>query len=134
MPLRAYCKERSRITVSLGPSSALGEKDKKRGQNRTPAIEASRARFFFFRQSRFSPFPHNEEPGPRLVYSQTEKTLNSEIFLECYCVARKKKQSRVRKLNGKQERSRLPIFAVIGHNTINIPEIFQVLTIFSVPL
>ena len=40
MPLRAYCKERSRITVSLGPSSALGEKDKKRGQNRTPEIEA----------------------------------------------------------------------------------------------
>ena len=87
MPLRAYCKERSRITVSLGPSSALGEKDKKRGQNRTPAIEASRARFFF---SDFSPFPHNEEPGPRLVYSQTEKTMNTEIFLECYCVAKKK--------------------------------------------
>ena len=26
------------------------------------------------------------------------------------------------------------IFAVIGHNAINIPEIFQVFTIFPVPL
>ena len=99
------------------------------------AIEASRARFFFFfAKADFSPLPHNEELGPRLVYSQTEKTMNTEIFLECYCVARKKKQSGVRKLNGKQERSRVPIFAVIGHNTINIPEIFQVFTIFPVSL
>ena len=30
--------------------------------------------------------------------------------------------------------SRVPIFAVIGHNTMNIPEIFQVFTIFVVPL
>ena len=60
--------------------------------------------------------------------------MNTEIFLECYCAARKKKQSGVRKLNGKQERSRVPIFAVIGHNTINIPEIFQVFTIFPVSL
>ena len=30
--------------------------------------------------------------------------------------------------------SRVVIFAVIGHNAINIPEIFQVFTIFPVPL
>ena len=80
MPLRAYCEERFRITVSLGPGSALGEKGKKRGQiGNTSASEASQTRFFFFfRQSRFfSPFPHNEEPDPRLVYSQTEKTVNT---------------------------------------------------------
>ena len=46
MPLRAYCEERFRITVSLGPGSALGEKGKKRGQIG-----------IFFRQSRdFFPF------------------------------------------------------------------------------
>ena len=45
MPLRAYCEERFRITVSLGPSSALGEKGKKRGQiGKISAIsQASRA-------------------------------------------------------------------------------------------
>ena len=52
-------------------------------------------------------------------------------------------QSGVRKLNGKQERelvcgfvasSRVLIFAVIGHSTINIPEIFQVFMVFPVAL
>ena len=48
MPLRAYCEERFRITISLGPGSALGEKAKKRGQIRkTSASEASQTRFFF---------------------------------------------------------------------------------------
>ena len=90
MLLRAYCEGRFRITVSLGPGSALGEKRKKRGQiGKISAIKASRARFFFFfRQSRFfSTLPHNEEPGPRLVYNQTEKTVNtrniSGILLCC---------------------------------------------------
>ena len=32
MPMRAYCEERFRITVSLGPGYALGEKGKQRGQ------------------------------------------------------------------------------------------------------
>ena len=99
MPLRAYCEERFRITVSLGPGSALGEKGKKRCQiGKISASEASRAQFFFFffRQSRFFfPFPHNEEPGPRLVYSQTKKTVNSRNvsgMLLC-CVERKKKDN-----------------------------------------
>ena len=30
--------------------------------------------------------------------------------------------------------SRVMIFAVIGHNTINIPKIFQVFTVFAVSL
>ena len=59
MPLRAYCEERFRITVSLGPGSALGEKGKKRGQiGKISASEASRARFFFSPKPRFFPlFP-----------------------------------------------------------------------------
>ena len=94
---------------SLGPSSALGQKDKKRGQNRKNIGDRSKpSSVFFSAKADFSPFPHNEEPGPRLVYSQTEKTMNTEIFLKCYCVARKKKPSGVRKLNGKQERLRVP--------------------------
>ena len=52
-----------------------------------------------------------------------------------------KSQSGMGKLNSKQERelicgflasSRVLIFAVIGHNTINIPEIFQVFMAFPV--
>ena len=80
MPLRAYCEERFRITVNLGPGSAFGEKGKKRGQiGKISASEASGAQFFFFFPPTpiFSPFPHNTEPGPRLVYSQTEKTVNT---------------------------------------------------------
>ena len=57
MPLRAYCEERSRITVSLRPGSALGEKGKKLGQiGKILASEISRARFFFFPQRCFFPF------------------------------------------------------------------------------
>ena len=80
MPLRAYCEERFRITVSLGPGSALGEKGKKRGQIGKNIGERSKpsAVFFFFSPTPiFSPFAHNTEPGPRLVYSQTEKTVNT---------------------------------------------------------
>ena len=81
MPLRAYCEERFRITVNLGPGSAFGEKGKKRGQiGKISASEASGAQFFFFffpPTPIFSPFLHNTEPGPRLVYSQTEKTVNT---------------------------------------------------------
>ena len=58
MPLRSYCEERFRITISLGPGSALGKKAKKRGQiGKISASEVSRA-IFFFRQRRFFPlFP-----------------------------------------------------------------------------
>ena len=80
MPLRAYCEERFRITVSLRPGSALGVKGKKRGQIGKNIGERSKpsAVFFFFSPTPiFSPFAHNTEPGPRLVYSQTEKTVNT---------------------------------------------------------
>ena len=95
MPLRAYCEERCRITVSLGPGSALGEKGKKRGQiGKISSSEVTRARFFFFRQSRFfSPFPHNEEPDPRLVYSQTEKTVNTRNISGMLLFCEKKKKN-----------------------------------------
>ena len=69
MPLRAYCEERFRITVSLGPGSALGEKGKKRGQigkNIGERSKPSTVFFFLFSPtSIFSPFAHNTEPGPR---------------------------------------------------------------------
>lgn len=77
---------RSRITVSC-----IGGKKTKNGVKIGPRrSKQAELGFFFFAKADFSPFPHNEEPGPRLVYSQTEKTMNTEIFLECYCVARKK--------------------------------------------
>ena len=92
MPLRAYCEERFRITVSLGPGSASEEKGKKRGQKvKISASEASRARFFFSPKPIFSPFPHNEEPDPRLVYSQTEKTVNTRNISGMLLCCEKKK-------------------------------------------
>ena len=60
-------------------------------------------------------------------YSQTEKSWTSEIFLECYCVARKKPIRREKTkpkartlitVCGFVACSRALIFAVIGHNTI----------------
>ena len=94
MPLRAYCKERSRITVSLGAGSALGEKGKKRGQiGKISASEASRERFFFFANADISPFPHNAEPGPRLDYSQTEKTVNTRNISGMLLCCEKKKNN-----------------------------------------
>ena len=65
----------------------------------------------------------------------------TKVFLECYCLA--ESQSGVRKFIRKQELRllcgfvaslRVLIFAAIGHNITNIPEIFQVLTVFSVAL
>ena len=66
------------------------------------------------------------------------KPCKREIFLECYCVA-KKKPIRNEKLNHKQEHLKLVcgfmtsyrvlILAAIGCNTINISEIFQVFTV-----
>ena len=75
------------------------------------------------------------------VYSQTGKPWTPEIFLECYCLAREK-PIRCEKTKP-QARTLISlwfcgqfvlIFAVIGHNTINIPEIFQVFTVFPVTL
>ena len=71
------------------------------------------------------------------------KPWTPEIFLECYCFAsknlirREKTQRQARTLItvcGFVASSRVLIFAVIGHNTINIPKIFQVFTIFPVTL
>ena len=72
----------------------------------------------------------------------TVKPGTSEIFLECYCVARKKpiRREKPKPLAGTLQlvcdfvtSSRALIFSEIGHNTTNIPEIFQhVFTVFPV--
>ena len=146
MPPRAYCEERLRITVSLGPGNALAGKGRKRCQiGKISASEVSRARFFFSPTPIFSPFPHNADPGPRLDYSETEKTVNTRNISGMLCYEKKKNKTiRHEKTKGQARtlitvcgfvaNSRVMIFAVIGHNTINIPEIFQVFTIFLVPL
>ena len=82
--------------------------------------------------------PSNPDP----VYSQTEKTVNN---MSCKKKANQVQQllSGVRKLNRKQEPllvccfvdcSHVLIFSVIGRNTINIPEIFQVFMVCPVAL
>ena len=125
-----------------------GEKGKKRGQiGKISANARSKpSAIFFFRQRRFfSPVPHNAEPGPRLDYSQTEKTVNTRnISGMLLCCEKKKKTIRLEKTKrqartlitvcGFVASSRVLIFLVIGHNAINILEIFQVFTIFPVPL
>ena len=47
-------------------------------------------------------------------------------------VLQEKSQSGMRKLNCMEER--VLIFAVFSHNTINIPEIFQVFAVFPIAL
>ena len=70
-------------------------------------------------------------------YSQTGKTMNK---YKCYRAARKtpirreKAKPQARPVCGFVASSRGLIFAVIGHNTINIPETFQVFTVFPVAL
>ena len=77
--------------------------------------------------------------NPSTIYSRNRKTVNtrtiSGMLLCC-----KKKLTRCKKLNHKQEcelvcgfvARHVLIFAVIGRNTINIPEIFQVFTVLPV--
>ena len=108
MPLRAYCEERFRITVNLGPGSAFGEKGKKRGQiGKISASEASGAQFFFFFFSTNADFfPLSPQYG---AWSQASLQSNRENrehqkYFWNVIVLREKNQSCVRKLNGKQER------------------------------
>ena len=66
-------------------------------------------------------------------YSQTGKTVKYQKYIIWnVIVLQEKSQSGVRKLNRKQDR--VLIFALIGHNTINIPERFQVFMVFPVAL
>ena len=69
------------------------------------------------------------------------KPWTPEIFLECYCTAiekplrREKTNAQARTLVcGFVAGSHVLIFAVIGRNTINILEIFQVFIVFPVTL
>ena len=107
MPLRAYCEERFRITVNLGPGSAFGEKGKKRGQiGKISASEASGAQFFFFFSTNADFFPLSPQYG---AWSQASLQSNRENrehqkYFWNVIVLREKNQSCVRKLNGKQER------------------------------
>ena len=149
MVLREYCEERSRITVSLGPGSALAEKAKN-GVKQEKYRRAKQAERDFICSPKpiFSPFPHSEEPCRRLVYSQTEITVNTRNISGMLLCCEKKKTTTTTIRHEKTKRqartlitvcgfvasSRVLIFAVIGHNTITIPEVFQVFTIFPVPL
>ena len=120
-------------------------KRQKTGSNKKNIGERTKPRAIFFSPTPiFSPFPHNAEPGPRLVYSQTEKTMNTRNISGMLLFCEKKKTIRREKIKrqartliticGFVASSRVLIFAVISHNTINIREIFQVFTIFPVPL
>ena len=109
MPLRAYCEERFRITVSLGRGSALGEKGKKRGQigkNIGERSKPSAVFFFFFFSTNADFFPLCPQYG---AWSQASLQSNRENrehqkYFWNVIVLREKNQSCVRKLNGKQER------------------------------
>ena len=86
-------------------------KRQKTGSNRKNIGERSKpsATFFFSPKPIFPPFPHSEEPCRRLVYSQTEITVNTRNIsgMLLYCEKKKQQQqqqSGMRKLNGKQER------------------------------
>ena len=107
MPLRAYCEERFRITVILGPGSALGEKGKRRGQIGKNISERSKPRaifFFFFANADFFPFsPQCGSWSQARLQSNRENREHQKYFWNVI-VLWEKTQSGVRKLNGKQER------------------------------
>ena len=111
MPLRAYCEERFRITVSLGPGSTLGEKGKKRGQIRKNIGERSKPSavffffFFFFTNADFFPLcPQYGAWSQASLQSNRENREHQKYFWYVIVLRGIKKQSGVRKLNGKQER------------------------------
>ena len=114
MPLRAYCEERFRITVSLGPGSALGEKGKKRGQIGKNIGERSKpSAVFFFTNADFFPLcPQYGAWSQASLQSNRENREHQKYFWNVIVLRginnnnnnNKKKQSGVRKLNGKQER------------------------------
>ena len=69
--------------------------------------------------------------------------MNTRNISEMLLCCKKKANQAFRKLNHKQERElvcgfvaslHVLMFAVIGHNTMNIPEIFQVFTVFPTTL
>ena len=92
MPLRAYCEESFGLQLAWDQAPHWGKQAKNGVKiGKISAIEASRARFFFSPKPIFSPFPHNEEPGPRLVYSQTEKTVNTRNISGMLLCCEKKK-------------------------------------------
>ena len=67
-----------------------------------------------------------------VLQSNWENHEHQRYFWKYVIVLQEKSQSGMRKLNGMDER--VLIFAVINHNTINIPEIFQVFTVFPIAL
>ena len=153
MPLRAYCEERFRITVSLGPGSALGEKGKKRGQigkNIGERSKPSAVFFFFFTNADFFPLcPQYGAWSQASLQSNRENREHQKYFWNVIVLRginnNNKKKTIRREKTKRQARTLITvcgfvasslvlIFAVIGHNAINIPEIFQVFTIFPVPL
>ena len=78
-----------------------------------------------------------------VLQSDRENSRTPEIFWECYCFAREK-PIRCEKTKPQARMSIslwfhgqfkcLDLCFVIGHNTITIPEIFQVFTVFPVAL
>ena len=77
-----------------------------------------------------------------IILQSNQENREHQNYLECYCVARKKPirhektepQARTLISLWFVASSHVLIFAVIGGNTINIPEIFQVFTVFLVTL
>ena len=105
----------------------MGEKGKKRAQKgKISASEASRARFFFSSKPSFSPFPYNEEPDPRLVYSQTEKTVNTRnISGMLLCCEKKKKKTIMREKTKRQARTLITVCGFVASSRVLIFAVIQ---------
>ena len=78
--------------------------------------------------------------GTKGVLQSNQENCEHQKYFWNVIVLQEKSQSGTRKLNRKQERqlvcgfvasSHVLIFSVIGHKTINIPEIFPVFTAFQ---
>ena len=95
-------------------------------------------------KSKFMINKYNYRLGPLPLVSQSnqENHRTPEIFWKCYCLAREKPiRCEKTKLHARmlislwfQGQFTCPDLCCVGHNTINIPEIFQVFTVFLVAL
>ena len=129
-------------------------KRQKTGSNRKNIGERSKRSAFFFSFSPkpiFFPFSPQWEAWSQASLQSNRESREHQKYFWNVIVLREKtnKQTNkktIRRVKTKRQArtlitvcgfvasSRVVIFAVIGHNAINIPEIFQVFTIFPVPL
>ena len=126
MPLRAYCEERFRITVSLGSGSALGEKGKKRGQiGKTSASEASQTRFFFSPKPIFFPFSPQWGAWSQASLQSNRENREHQKYFWNVIVLRENKKTIRREKTKRQARTLITVCGFVASSRVLIFAVIQ---------